>query len=185
MTTRFTAFAALLTFAFALAVTGSCKRGADDNKAENKDEAKPAAAHDDAAAANDPPPAALPTDFTRVNGAGYEGWISPQTSGDPYIPTAGDIDALEALTTESLAAAHAAGEVPREVDLSTYVRQYKGYRHDGGRFIEVEFICEGSKMLARKHVKVAAGYTCFVHALYRVDENTLGRWRVNPKRPTN
>ena len=168
--------AAVAGIAAVAAFTAGCKRSSNDSPPS-------AAATDDAAVESgfSPAPSPSPSGFTQVSGATYQGWISPNTSVDPYIPVHADIEALEANTAASFAAAQGTGEVPPEIDLSTYVRKYNGYRHQGQRFIEVEFICAGSASLAHKHVEVVGGYTCFVHALYNVDDGTLDRWRINPK----
>lgn len=177
MTARFAALALACVLAGA-----ACKRTANGDDDEQKPTPSQPAPAESGDSKTPPAPAPAPTEFQHVVGDGYEGWISPRTTATPYIPTPEHVAALEAHTARALAEAKEAGAIPPEVDITDYVRKYEGYHHQGKRHIEVEYICPQNKSLASKHVAIAGGYTCFVKALYTVEDDTLGSWRVNPKK---
>lgn len=74
------------------------------------------------------------------------------------------------------------GQVPENVDVTDYVRQYSGTLVEGEHYIRVIFICPAKASLAREFFRVSGGALCFVRATYDVGLGRLVGWRVGSKR---
>jgi hypothetical protein len=124
------------------------------------------------------------TEFTPVSGAGYAGYVRSAENPLNWTPTAADIAAMEAKVPTAFQTAVARGDIPaaEPIDLATYTRQYAGFTQHDRRIIEVMFVCERSKQLARQPIHVSGGYTCFIHTAYEPDTGAFRYWRVNASR---
>jgi len=93
-----------------------------------------------------------------------------------WRPSQSEIHELEAATPVALGRAIDAGQIPEDVDLKGYVRQYRGDRRQKRKLIRIDYYCESAKDLAAKHAAVSGGGSCFVHASYDPESGQFLRW---------
>jgi hypothetical protein len=127
-------------------------------------------------------PAPAPV-LEHVSGDGYEGWIRPAqstTSGTAWQPTAELVAVAEAALRQTAPEAVARGDWPKDTDLTSYARQYRGYRTDGVDVLRIDLYCAEARHLASRIVTVSRGGHCFLHTAYDL---STGRFRYFERNP--
>lgn len=114
--------------------------------------------------------------FRQITGEGYAGHVRLARGDGQWIPGDGDIADLERRLPASARSAAATGAIPADIDLASYVRQYRGHDRNGDRHVDVTLYCPESGNLASMDVSIAGGGECLVFAAYDTVSQRFIRW---------